>query len=486
MSVPVNEPTARESRLLLLLILMCSLVCGGVWASTQLSLAVGTVSSIWISNGIISAFALTVPRPWRFRFLVAGQLSGMGVDLVQGDTFGWACCFVVCNSAEVLLTVLALGHFATRSDITSKRNLCRIGLFGLVLGPLTCSVLASPASHILEGRSFFEAIRIWFLSGALGSASTLPLILFLRTGERRKALAPGGQIMDLAYAILFAAIVLAVFWQTRYPLIFLLFPPLIATLFRFRLAGAVYGTSLILIVSAAFTALGHGPFALSAGSTPTERVMLFQIFGLILFSSCVPLGFSIEERNWLEQHLKQANETLAALALLDPLTGVHNRRSFDASMKAEWSRACVEESPLSMVYLDIDFFKKFNDTYGHQSGDECLRSVAGCLMAGVRGSSDCVARYGGEEFVVLLPETTTDSARATAERIAERILALGIPHTESSFGVVTASFGIATATPSRGGEPAQLIRLADEALYTAKLGGRGRIETNLELSLPLA
>ena len=120
---------------------------------------------------------------------------------------------------------LALGHFATRSDITNKRSLCRIGLFGLLLGPLTCSVLASPASHILEGRPFLEAIRIWFLSGALGSASTLPLILFLRTGERRKAREPGGQLMDLGFAILLVAIVFSVFWQTRYPLMFLLFPP---------------------------------------------------------------------------------------------------------------------------------------------------------------------------------------------------------------------------------------------------------------------
>ena len=85
-------------------------------------------------------------------------------------------------------------------------------------------------------------------------------------------------------------------------------------------------------------------------------------------------------------------------------------------MQAEWAKARVSENPISMVYLDIDFFKKFNDTYGHQLGDECLRSVAGCLVAGVRGASDCVARYGGEEFVVLLPETTADSAKATAER----------------------------------------------------------------------
>ena len=454
---------------------MCLLVCAGAWASTQLSLAVGTVSCIWIANGIISAFILVAPARWKIAFFVAGQLTNMAVDLWLGNTFHWACWFAVCNSAEVLVMVLSLRHFDGRSAVTAKQAMWKIAFFGLFLGPLTAALLAAPAVRIIEGRPVLEALRIWFLADALGCAATLPLMLFLLTRETRTARAAGARIADIAWAGLLVAIVLIVFWQTRYPLLFLLFPPLVAALFRFRLAGAIYGTSVIVVLAAAFTAENRGPFALYPGATPTERVILFQIFGLVIFASCVPLGFSIEERYRLEGNLKQANQKLGDLALLDSLTGVHNRRGFDAAMESEWSSASTSGSDLSLLYLDIDFFKRFNDTYGHQTGDDCLRSVAGALMDSVRGAGDCVVRFGGEEFVILLPAASATAARAIADRISATILDLKIPHRQSPFGIVTASMGIATVRPSNGGSPNGLIHLADNALYAAKQGGRSRI-----------
>jgi len=477
MSVPITRRTLREARSLLL---MCLLVCGGAWASSRLSLAVGTVSCIWIANGIISAFILTAPVGWTIPLFVAGQVTSMGVDLVLGNTFYWACWFAVCNSAEVLVMLLSLRHFDRRSEVTSKRAMWRIAFFGLFLGPLTAALLAAPAVRIMEGRPLLEALRIWFLADALGCAATLPLMLFLLTPEKRNTRAAGALVVDIACGSLLVAAALAVFWQTKYPLLFLLFPPLVAVLFRFKLAGAIYGTSVVVVLAAAFTAEDRGPFALFPGATPTERVMLFQIFGLVIFASCVPLGFSIEDRHRLEGTLKQANQKLGDLAVLDSLTGVHNRRGFDASMESEWASARASGGDLSLLYLDIDFFKRFNDTYGHQLGDDCLRAVAGTLVESVRGTGDCVARYGGEEFVILLPATSAASARATADRIAAIIQDLKIPHRESPFGIVTASFGIATVRPSNDGNPNGLIHLADNALYAAKQGGRNRIETTYE------
>jgi diguanylate cyclase (GGDEF)-like protein len=295
------------------------------------------------------------------------------------------------------------------------------------------------------------------------------------TGEGESARPLRTRAADFAWAVFLAGTTLAVFWQTRYPVLFLLFPPLVAVLFRFRLAGAVYGTSVVVAIAAAFTAEAHGPFALFPGTTPTERVALFQIFGLLMFASCIPLGFSIEERNRLDAQLKQAIANLADLAFLDSLTGVRNRRGLDAAMESEWLIACATGSELSLLYLDIDFFKRFNDTYGHQRGDDCLRSVARILLAGVRESGDCVARYGGEEFVILLPATSAAAARTTAERIFAAMRALQVPHKGSPLGIVTASFGIATIRPSAGGNPYGLIGLADDALYAAKRGGRDRI-----------
>jgi len=180
--------------------------------------------------------------------------------------------------------------------------------------------------------------------------------------------------------------------------------------------------------------------------------------------------------------LKQVNQKLGELAFIDPLTGVRNRRSFDETMESEWAIACAMEVELSLLYLDIDFFKRFNDTYGHQLGDECLRSIAGELVGGDRGSENCVARYGGEEFVVLLPAMSAESAQATAGRIAAAISGLKILHKESPFGIVTASCGIATVRPTAGGSPRELIRGADDALYAAKRKGRARIEKIVVLS----
>jgi diguanylate cyclase (GGDEF)-like protein len=459
---------------------MCLLVCIGAWASAKLSFAVGTVSSIWIANGIISAFVLTSPSRRKLPFFIAGQLANLAVDLALGDTFHSACWFAVCNSMEVLVTVLPLRHFAGRTEVTNKRALLRIGLFGVLLGPLVGSLLAAPLAHILDGRPFLESLRIWFMADSIGGAATVPCMLLLLTRRRAHPRALSARVADIALASLLVVVTVGVFWQTKYPIVFLLFPPCVAILFRFKLEGAIYGSSAVLVLAAAFTAEAHGPFALFPGAAASERVMLFQIFGLIIVASCIPVGFVIQERHRLERELMLANHKLGELALLDALTGVRNRRSFDAVMESEWLSACASGSDLSLVYLDIDFFKRFNDAYGHQRGDDCLRSVARTLVGGVRGSADCVARYGGEEFVILLPATSADSARATADRIAATILKLKIPHKNSPFGTVTASFGIATVRPSNGGAPQRVIRLADDALYSAKRGGRNRVETRRE------
>ncbi len=464
---------------------MCLLVCAGAWASIRLSLAVETVSCIWISNGIISAFVVTAPRRWKILFFAAGQLVNLSADLAFGNSFPQAGWFTVCTAAEVLVTLLALRHFSQRAQVASRRSLIRMALFGVFLGPLVCATLAAPLARVIEGRPLLDAMRIWFMSDAIGAAATLPLMLFLLTLDDRTVGRWRAHAADIARASFLVVATVAIFWQTRYPLIFMLFPPLVVTLFRFRLAGAVYGSSFVVMVAAAFTAEGHGPFAPSPGAAPAEGVMLFQLFGLIVFASCIPLGFAIEERHLLEGNLKKANRKLADLALLDPLTGVRNRRFFDATLESEWSRACHDGSALSLLFLDIDFFKLFNDTYGHQMGDECLRLVAEILIRSVRYLVDTVTRYGGEEFVILLPATNADSARAIADRILAEILELRVPHVESPFRFITASLGVATVWPPSDGDPKSLLRLADSALYTAKQRGRHRIETTFEPGMVL-
>lgn len=172
----------------------------------------------------------------------------------------------------------------------------------------------------------------------------------------------------------------------------------------------------------------------------------------------------------------KAEQLLQEQADLDGLTGVPNRRRFDEYLAQEWKRAARDKSPLLLMMMDIDYFKLFNDTYGHLEGDECLKKVAEILGGCMRRPADMVARYGGEEFVCLLPETSLEGALQVAECFNERLRAEGIAHENSTVSpFVTISTGIAMLQPVHDGDPKQLVELADRHLYRAKEEGRNRV-----------
>jgi diguanylate cyclase (GGDEF)-like protein/PAS domain S-box-containing protein len=186
----------------------------------------------------------------------------------------------------------------------------------------------------------------------------------------------------------------------------------------------------------------------------------------------------ITERKEAEKMLKEANERLERLSTRDGLTQIANRRSFDQMLDKEWSRLCRSREPLSMIMCDVDFFKLFNDTYGHQGGDDCLKTVAKALETVCRRGGDFVARYGGEEFVIILPATFEKGALRVAEKIRRHLEKLAISHPRSQVAShVTLSMGVATLVPSERVSPQQLVKWADQALYRAKASGRNRVAT---------
>jgi diguanylate cyclase (GGDEF)-like protein len=176
--------------------------------------------------------------------------------------------------------------------------------------------------------------------------------------------------------------------------------------------------------------------------------------------------------------LKRQSDQLRRLARIDGLTGLANRRHFDETLASEWRRCTRSGKPLSLIMIDLDHFKLFNDCYGHQAGDACLKQVSACLNAGFTRSHDLVARYGGEEFVCVMPETSLEGAEAKAHSLEKAVRVLGIPHENSSIpgGIVTISLGVAVAVPDVGDECAELILCADRSLYMAKDAGRGRVK----------
>ncbi|MBC2722423.1 diguanylate cyclase [Desulfosporosinus sp.] len=179
------------------------------------------------------------------------------------------------------------------------------------------------------------------------------------------------------------------------------------------------------------------------------------------------------------RQLKAANERLQNLSFLDGLTGIANRRQFDQGFLQECRRAKREGSPISLIMLDIDFFKAFNDTYGHLKGDDCLITVASTLKKALRRPGDFIARYGGEEFAVVLPNTDDIGAGIIAEELRASIERLRIPHSNSQCAdYVTVSLGIITRFPDQTARPEDMILAADRALYRSKHEGRNRV--NLE------
>ncbi|BFH71461.1 hypothetical protein J27TS7_31870 [Paenibacillus dendritiformis] len=218
-----------------------------------------------------------------------------------------------------------------------------------------------------------------------------------------------------------------------------------------------------------------------------ERWLEFRIFptgqGVSIYFRDVTDRIAAEDKlKEANKKLQMANRLLTDFSYTDGLTGVYNRRYFDLMLQQEWERMKQENRPLSLILLDIDDFKRYNDTYGHLAGDECLRQVAQAVKAAATQPLSVAARYGGEEFAVLLPHTPAMNATIAAEGIRLQVESLAIPHEASEVShFVTCSLGAATWIPGRqehGPDPQALVQMADRGLYAAKRDGRNRVRTH--------
>ncbi|MEN8257398.1 MAG: diguanylate cyclase [Thermodesulfobacteriota bacterium] len=192
--------------------------------------------------------------------------------------------------------------------------------------------------------------------------------------------------------------------------------------------------------------------------------------------SALLLKHEMDKRNALTKELEAANKILQRTALTDGLTGIANRRYFDKFLEKEWRRCRREQHPITLCLADIDFFKAYNDSYGHLLGDDCLQKVATLLATNIKRPADLVSRYGGEEFAIILSETSEVGGCAVAKRVMATLKARNIPHEHSEVSDrITLSFGVAALIPRAGTAVHDLVAKADKALYEAKNMGRNQI-----------
>lgn len=211
--------------------------------------------------------------------------------------------------------------------------------------------------------------------------------------------------------------------------------------------------------------------------TASGVYLLFEQSGKQINDDLIILLYrDITERKIAELALERANEALDRLAYFDGLTHIANRRKFDQTLEREWLRMNRGEKKMGVILADVDFFKQFNDIYGHLAGDDCLKRMASELASIIHRPADLVARYGGEEFVVLLPDTDYEGTRNIAEKMRNKIEGLRVDHQGSlAHSIVTMSFGVSVASPKGRVTMAEFMALADQALYKAKEEGRNRV-----------
>ena len=225
--------------------------------------------------------------------------------------------------------------------------------------------------------------------------------------------------------------------------------------------------------------------AFAFGASDYSAIPLREYEFLCRVRSLMRLKHEIDRRKARERELIEVtrqlsdlNNLLTRLALIDSLTGIANRRCFDRSLEQEWNRGFRNMNPLSLIMIDVDFFKSYNDAYGHQAGDDALKEVVKGIAECLRRPADLVCRYGGEEMAILLPDTPMQGAQHVADRVKAKLESFRIPHCQSKVSpFVTLSQGLATVVPSKDTTSKQLVAAADRALYMAKHDGRNCIKT---------
>lgn len=456
---------------------------------------------MWLPNAVLLAALLH----YRGDRAITLALLALGSDVLANlPVFPplQAVLLSLCNLAEVTVTYLLMRRLGASPGLERIGDFGRFLLAGPLLGALGCALLASAVLVFTRDNvsaSYSTLVLLWWFGDALGLLIWTPLLLALLQPERDP---PVLGWRDTAVFVFTGLLAGTIFLQehaadpdTRLALTpHLLLLPVLYVAARCGRRLTALTVAMIALTAAWSQTTGFRPFG---DATPHEMILRAQeyiltlsIIGMglvILLGEQRALAHELEDKvNERTRALEESNRRLAELSATDSLTDVANRRCFDTTLALEWARARRNEEPLALCMLDVDLFKDYNDHYGHQAGDDCLRQVAEVIGLHVRRSTDLVARYGGEEFAFISPGVDEAHALATAQSVCAALRARALPHQRSPFSVLTGSIGVAVIVPGEGDTPDALVRRADAALYEAKRRGRNQVVLADKPLLPAA
>lgn len=448
------------------------------WLGIVLSHQSEGIATIWFSNGLIFSLLITQPKRRWLSYFLAGLTADTLADMLYGDPFQLAFGVSLANSVEVVTSTLLLTRwFGCPLDLRQRRTLIGFLLISVMGATALTSALGSFWTvHLIPGTPWWQMFRTWYLGDLLGMSVVAPLIIMVQQ--------PGFFAMfnrrELPHTLLvLAAPVVAttfVFTQSQDPLIFFILPAFLLVAFRLGLPGTVVNILLVTLMAIGFTIKGHGPLMLIAGEHMLlHRIVIAQVFAGVAIFTMFPVAAILEEKEALKRSLAAREARFRNLALTDELTGLPNRRAFNLQFERAWDEALASQKCLGLITLDVDQFKQYNDVAGHPAGDACLRMVAQVVDQIAETTQAIPARIGGEEFALILPDITPDRAWEIAETVRISVLDLALPHPATACGMQTVSLGVTVRLPLNGQKSIELVRLADEALYEAKLGGRNRV-----------
>lgn len=440
--------------------------------SLLLAIPPGYATAVWPPSGIALAAILLLG----YRIWPGVWLGAMLVNLTVASSPFAAVFIGTGNTLEALAGAALIRRFVG-IPYQFERAGDVVKFVAIAALSSTTAATIAVGSLALEGSvawpQFLPNWWTWWQGDTMGIIVLTPLIL--SWSSRRGVVWPPRKKAEAAcFAVLLLIVTYGVFGDATgifspFPLSFAIFPFIIWAALRFSQRVVTTALAAVCAFAVYHTLEGLGPFAL--WSVNESLLLLLAYISIVVVTGLV-LSAALTERSRALDRLEQALSQVREQAITDPLTGLYNRRFLWEFLRREWVRAKRRDAPLAVIMLDLDHFKRINDSFGHEAGDFALTAVAGLLRTHIR-SSDIVCRYGGEEFALVLPEASQKSVRARAEDIRTAIKRLDLRHQGAPLGRITASLGVALF-PDHADSADSLMRAADTALYEAKRAGRNR------------